>query len=332
MRQAGRGWIRRAIGLATQLALVGFVLGFVAGCGLYAGLSDGTHSSGSGGQGGGGGGSPKPGSKEFPFSVAESVVSIIGTQSSATESATGPANSLALAGVGSYAVESCSYASARETCNSTGVENLLWRACSVNGYILIGTWTERWSSGFCPSGTLPGPLISGASVNRQSPFRDLVTYASAGTTLSSGTPAQTTYDGVSLPSTGITISMSGSVRTIVIDGIHHILERPNGTVLFDYSVTSTGVTVEGERSAGNRVANGDITLYQNTASYMAQNTLNNVAWGQAGCCFPTSGSVSTVYSGTRTGSSLLSFSSTCGSASFMDVDGAVSDVTLTQCR
>lgn len=140
---------------------------------------------------------------------------------------------------------------------------------------------------------------------------------------------------------GTTIAYNGpgTTRTIAIGGIHRVLTGPRGTVWFDHSLeTTTDLTVTGTRALGTRtITAGAVKLYHNRAEYTATSTFdgtNQVKWGSSSCCYPTAGKITTVLTGSLTGSMSLEFTSTCGSALFTDRDGSTSTVSLNtyQCQ
>jgi hypothetical protein len=97
-------------------------------------------------------------------------------------------------------------------------------------------------------------------------------------------------------------------------------------------LTSSGLTTTGTRAGGDRViSSGTVTLYHNLAKYTATNSFNSVTWGSSTCCYPTSGSVTTTFTGTKSGTGTMTFTSTCGAATYVDSTGS-SNVTLTQCH
>ncbi len=222
----------------------------------------------------------------------------------------------------------CSFSSARTTCTNN-VSTLNWNGCNVGLATLSGGWSESWSSGFCANGASPGILINGASVTRASSGQTL-TFASAAN-LVTNTTAHTAYDGTSIGS-GVTTSMAAGTRTVVINGIRKILTGPRGRTLFDHSITSTGLSVAGTRAAGTRMITGNSTLFHNIAQYKAVHTFNSVAWGSSSCCYPTSGSISSTLTGSRTGSVTLAFTASCGQANFTDTTATITPITLTQCN
>lgn len=228
-----------------------------------------------------------------------------------------------------HPLTACTFTAARSTC-SGNVSTITWGGCSIGTATMTGGWTETWSAGFCANGASPGALTNGTSVTRTS-ASDVLTFAS-GAKITTSTTAHSAYDGTSIPGTGVTVSNAGGTRTIVINGIHKIMTGPLGRSWFDHSITSTGLTVTGTRAGGNRVVSGTSTLFHNLAQYKAAHTFNNVTWGSSSCCYPTSGSISSTLSGSRTGSISLAFSTTCGQATFTDADSSASTVTLTQCQ
>ncbi|MBC7369992.1 MAG: hypothetical protein H7326_00400 [Bdellovibrionaceae bacterium] len=200
----------------------------------------------------------------------------------------------------------CSFGAARSVCASN-VSTIDWGGCNVGLAKLTGGWTETWSAGFCANGATPSALTT-------------------------STAAHTTYDSTSIPATGITTSMSGVTRTVVVNGIRRVLVGPRGRSWFDHSITSAGLTVTGTRAGGNRVVSGTSTMFHNLAQYKAVHTFNSVTWGSSACCYPTSGSVSSTLTGTRAGNVSLTFSATCGQATFVDMTAASSTIALSQCN
>ncbi|MBK7843329.1 MAG: hypothetical protein IPJ71_06475 [Bdellovibrionales bacterium] len=227
-------------------------------------------------------------------------------------------------------LSACTFSAARSTCSSN-VSTISWGGCTIGTVTLTGGWSEAWSAGFCSDGSQPTALTNGTSVTRTSPSGQVLTFAS-GATLTTDTVAHTTYDGTSIPGTGITISNSGGTRTVVINGLHKVLVGPRGRTWFNHTLTSSGLTVTGTRSGGNRVVSGTSVHYHNLAEYKATHTFTTVTWRASTCCYPTSGSVSSTLEGSRSGTVSLSFTTTCGEANFTDTDASVSSVTLSQCN
>jgi hypothetical protein len=60
---------------------------------------------------------------------------------------------------------------------------------------------------------------------------------------------------------------------------------------------------------------------------------HDVGYGLAGCCFPSSGSVTTTFTGRLLGgrTETLTFTGACGEATLTDTDGKTVPCTLVQC-
>jgi len=232
----------------------------------------------------------------------------------------------------SRSISACLFSTARSTCTSN-VDTITWGGCTIGTASLTGTWTETWSAGFCANGAKPGALTSGNSVTRVTTSDQVLTLAS-GATVTTNTTAHTAWDGTSIPGTGVTTTMSGATRTIMINGLKRTMVGPKGRTWYNHSILTPnpGLSVTGTRAGANRVVNGTLTLFHNIARYKADHTFNAVTWGSSSCCYPTSGSITTNLTGSKTGSVTLGFTSTCGQATFTDTTAASSTVTLTQCN
>ncbi len=276
--------------------------------------------------------------------ISESAVSEAGAHATASEGAASPMISelsedfqnmdyVDPQSSGVHAYAACSFTTNRSTCASN-VSTIAWAGCTLgSSATLSGGWTETWSAGFCVNGAMPGPLTTGANVNRVTTGSGEVLSTPLGATLTTSTTAHTAYDTTAISGSGITISNSAGTRTVLINGLHKVLVGPKGKTWFDHSIVSNpGLTLTGTRAAATRVISGTSTLYHNLAKYTAAHTFAAVTWGSATCCYPTSGSVSTSLTGSKTGNVTLAFTSTCGQATFTDIATAPATVTLTQCR
>jgi hypothetical protein len=125
-------------------------------------------------------------------------------------------------------------------------------------------------------------------------------------------------------------------KNLVINGSHltgTVTIRGKELTIWDHTVStgSTGLTVSGAGSS--RVVDGQVTVEHNLLKYTASTTFNGVGYGEIGCCFPTTGSVSTTFSsGDDAGKTeTLAFSSTCGDATLTKADGETQSITLEHC-
>jgi hypothetical protein len=153
----------------------------------------------------------------------------------------------------------------------------------------------------------------------------------AGTGWDSSVSPAPTSDGVV-----ITCGSGGCTadRTLVINGSHltgTVEVRGVSQNIWDHTVTASGITVTG--AAADRVVNGTVTVQHNLLKYTSTTTFTSVGYGEPGCCFPTTGSVSTTFSkGAETGKTeTLTFSNICGEASLTDISGATDPLTLQFC-
>jgi hypothetical protein len=124
--------------------------------------------------------------------------------------------------------------------------------------------------------------------------------------------------------------------TLIINGSHLTgnLTPAGGssTKIWDHTVYTGqgGLTISRHPD---RTVNGSVTVQHNLAKYNATATFNNVSYGEAGCCFPTGGSVSTTFmNGADMGKTeTLSFSAICGQATLTDASGLTHDIELQHC-
>ena len=102
---------------------------------------------------------------------------------------------------------------------------------------------------------------------------------------------------------------------------------------WDHTVSTAGDGIAVTGSGTGRVVNGSVTVQHNILKYTSTTTFDLAAYGEAGCCFPTSGSVGTTFSnGTNTGKTeKVSFSLVCGEATLTTASGATESLTLEHC-
>lgn len=127
--------------------------------------------------------------------------------------------------------------------------------------------------------------------------------------------------------------------TLQIDGSHLLgtLTLAGGAPqkIWDHTVStgSGGVTVS--RSGGSMTATGTVVVQHNLAKFTSTTSFDHVEYGDANCCFPTGGSVSTTFaSGPSKGKTeTLEFSSVaaCGAAKLTRPDGTSAKLTLRHC-
>lgn len=128
--------------------------------------------------------------------------------------------------------------------------------------------------------------------------------------------------------TGASLAINGSHLTGTVT-----LPGGQARTLWDHSVSTgaSGLTVT--TSGSSRTVSGTVTVQHNILKYTAQATLNNVTYGDASCCFPTAGSLTTKYSsGQHAGKSeSLAFTAICGEATLTTASGQTMAYTLQHC-
>jgi hypothetical protein len=126
-------------------------------------------------------------------------------------------------------------------------------------------------------------------------------------------------------------------RNLVVNGSHLTGSVTSAGGLsrriWDHTVSTGagGLTVTGEGPG--RTVSGAVTVQHNLARYTATATFNAVGYGEVGCCFPTTGSVTTTFSnGSNMGKTeSLSFSAVCGEAILTTAGGQKVPLTLQHC-
>lgn len=127
-----------------------------------------------------------------------------------------------------------------------------------------------------------------------------------------------------------------SGRSLVISGSHLTgTETPHGgtaKTIWDHTVSTGAQGLTVVESAAGRVVSGAVTVEHNLRKYTATATFNDVGYSEPGCCFPTSGSVTSTYEdGAKSRTESLTFSAICGEATFTNADGQTSALTLQHC-
>jgi hypothetical protein len=126
-----------------------------------------------------------------------------------------------------------------------------------------------------------------------------------------------------------------SSRTLVVSGSHI-----TGTVdvdkvtarIWDHTVSTSaaGLTVKGE--GAERTVSGTVTVQHNLLKYTSTTTFDDVTYGSPGCCFPTGGTVTTVYTEGQPGrTEKLVFSGVCGESTLTDAAGNTGSLVLVHC-
>lgn len=278
--------------------------------------------------------------------------------SAVIDSALGEINSSASSGEGSAGflslsarpLATCSSSDLRTACAAVSggsgayYRTLDYNSCTQRTATVDGTMIEVWAGTGASSCALSG---DGAVLLRSISSSDpkIITFASGatltvdnepgtafdGTTFSSSDSGTqiTRLSGSSTTSNGLTCATGTPCLRVQMQGLHRTLKGPRGRTFFEHILTSD-VSMQGTKAAGTRVSSGTVTVWHELLEYKAVNTLSSVTWGDASCNFPTSGSVSSTFTGSVTGTATTTFTTTCGEATFVNPDGETSTITLSQ--
>jgi hypothetical protein len=228
----------------------------------------------------------------------------------------------------------CTYSSARSTCVS-GTTQINWNGCtSEKGRIVYsGGWSESYSGTNANACTVPA--MNGGVINRKTSGSSV---ASGGLTLKTDTNGGTAYDGTNLAGYGVVIKAGPTARAIEMNGVHRVLSSAKDSAKWSelYLQTTSSLVVLGTRAGYNRViSSGAVRVFDEMQKFTALSDFNSVSWGSASCCYPTGGRITTSLTGSIEGTTVLDFSlgaKNCGQASFTDVDGKISKISLAQCE
>lgn len=132
-------------------------------------------------------------------------------------------------------------------------------------------------------------------------------------------------DGVQLTATSLVIGGSHLTGTVTIGGTEY--------KIWDHTVSTgaQGLTISGTGTS--RVVNGSVTVQHNILRFTATSTFNAVTYGDATCCFPTGGSITTTFeNGSDVGKTeTLTFGHVCGDATLTPAVGIPENLTLAHC-
>jgi len=149
--------------------------------------------------------------------------------------------------------------------------------------------------------------------------------------LETTTAAHVSYQGESIGGGAkVTRQADGSLGVDVLGGTK-ILKVSSGDEIMDISIrTKKTVTMNQLRRAGRVITGGELEIIHNLARFNAVHTYSGLTWGEAGCCYPTSGTIDIAFSGNLDGTAQVVFN---GCGSFTVTRGADSAVfSLANCE
>jgi hypothetical protein len=220
--------------------------------------------------------------------------------------------------------------SARSVCtNST--DSYSFAGCSTNNgkMILNGSFDEVFTG--LNASNCTSPLINGESMTRS--FKGLTATYASGQSVTGDTYGGVAYDGTIIPSIGLSSSRANGILTVTNHGYHLVVKGADGSVSGEaYAISSAPVEITGQSGDGSLVINdGSSRIYHQLEKYTSDVNTSKVAWSDATCCHPVSGSITEVMSGSKTGTNALTFSSICGTARIVRANGTTALVSLPAC-
>lgn len=240
----------------------------------------------------------------------------------------------------------------------SGISTVTFSSCtdsdqSGDSLTLNGSYTAEVMtvSGSAPDNTACNNMITGGSVLPSGDIASVIPQVTV--VVNSFAGAQefdgmklvadsnpTAWDGTSFPnaSQGMSVTNTGSSHVLTINGSREEILGANGAVWIN--ISSMGqLTATGTLAGGNRVIQngGVITAWDNVKHVKVVHTFgvdgggNPVSWTDPTCCYPTEGQLTSVYSGAVSGASTLTFTSTCGSATWTPASGPPQTLDMGSC-
>lgn len=216
---------------------------------------------------------------------------------------------------------SCPYYIAGSTSCSSNAVTFTYDDCSFGNS--VATWTGSQTLQFgggatCDTTTLP---LTGSGTLTRNLAPGTVRFSPSGLAVALDTQnASGWYQQVS---GGFLITGVAGGHTVTIDGLHMVSAHWDHTLS---TITPLQVTIDG---SGNRTfVSGTAQIQHNLAKYVGSVVFNEV-YVPAGSCFPSSGSVTTTFTGSRSGSETLQFNG--GSSATLTSNGQSTSVTLSHC-
>lgn len=202
---------------------------------------------------------------------------------------------------------------------------LLYKNCSIPGS--SGPWQGSQiltSSNSVSCGTFPLET-PGSTLNRT--FGTGTQFLANNSEVQLDTTSSSGFEFSVVGGTQVTFIGAG-IRKLAIAGVHVVAPS------WDYSLSSNILNpIDINVGTGAKIVNGTVTVQDNTSKITGASVFTNVIYSMLStCCHPQSGTVTTTFTGTKTGSEVLTFSSLgCGSAILKDSSGSSSAVALTNC-
>ncbi len=214
----------------------------------------------------------------------------------------------------------CSGRAKSQSCTA-GVRSVTY-SCSIGAASLSGTVALTYSDAGCAMST------NGYNVTRTV---DTAITGRRGGSIKNKSTGVTDFQGNSYGA-GVKMTKTAAGLDMDILGVEKILTKDSKTV-FDISKKSTSTLkiTGGLDRASRTIASGTLEIYHNVAKFKATHTFSNVKWTSAGCCYPTSGSMTIAYSNTSDAGT-MTFGPGCGAYSLVVGSAAAKTGTMTECE
>lgn len=123
-------------------------------------------------------------------------------------------------------------------------------------------------------------------------------------------------------------STSTACFRVQINGLQKIMVSSKGKTWFNH-IMSGDITFVGDRQTTNRRLTGTTSIWHQVSLYKAVHQFIDVEWGfEDECIFPTSGHITTQFTGAIKGETTTTFNGECGKAIFTGIDGKEKTLSL----
>lgn len=201
----------------------------------------------------------------------------------------------------------------------------------MDKFTLSGTIKLTFSNTSCPS---PKNMATNEYVIRE--VTPMTIVGPRGGTLTNSTASKADYNQVTYGG-GTKITKTAGGWTLEVLGMHRTLTGPGATEIFSVSSrTNSPITITGALGRAGRTMNGgELEINHNLAKFTAKHVPSNLTWS-AGCCHPSSGTMTVTRSGSVTGTATISFTGCdangSGNATVTDSSGASKEIKFSSCH
>lgn len=215
----------------------------------------------------------------------------------------------------------CSGRAGNSSC-SNGVKAKDYTSCTIGGTFqeLEGNVSLTYSNSNCSLSSVNDEVVRTYDYTRE-----LITGATVQTT----SEIRQDYEGTSVGGGAKLVKVANGYN-LSINGKHKIRKRSDGKTVLDISIRTTSPINFSTLARSQRtIDGGSLVLANNLAEYKITLTPDSLQF-TGDCCYPTSGTLSVVYSGSVSGSGSVTFTS-CGQAT-VSKDADSFDIDFDSCE